>query len=90
MYHISTRMARARIGLLDLICRLDTEVEVECYRHGGMLHFCLREALESSLLRVLEPTDILRYCDSFPIPHSPVTFSAKSVDFTGVLGLCSP
>lgn len=31
---------------LDLICRLDTEVEVEYYRHGGMLHFCLREALE--------------------------------------------
>ena len=31
---------------LDVICRLDTEMEVEYYRHGGMLHYCLREALE--------------------------------------------
>ena len=33
---------------LDVICRLDTEVEVEYYRHGGMLHYCLREALEAA------------------------------------------
>ena len=34
--------------VLDLICRLDTEVEVEYYRHGGMLHYCLREALKAA------------------------------------------
>jgi aconitate hydratase len=31
---------------IELLCRLDTEVEVEYYRHGGMLHYCLREALD--------------------------------------------
>ena len=37
--------------------------------------------------------DAKRYCGIQPfffIPHSPVTFSAKTVDFTGVLRLCSP
>ncbi|PPR57645.1 MAG: Aconitate hydratase A, partial [Alphaproteobacteria bacterium MarineAlpha4_Bin2] len=33
---------------IGLICRLDTDVEVEYYRHGGMLHYCLREALEAA------------------------------------------
>ena len=33
---------------VGLICRLDTDVEVEYYRHGGMLHYCLREALEAA------------------------------------------
>jgi aconitate hydratase len=33
---------------VELRCRLDTDVEVEYYRHGGMLHFCLREALEAA------------------------------------------
>ncbi|MDA0656775.1 MAG: aconitate hydratase AcnA [Proteobacteria bacterium] len=28
-----------------LICRLDTEVELEYFNHGGMLQFCLRQAL---------------------------------------------
>ena len=28
---------------LDVICRLDTEVEVEYYRNGGILHTVLRE-----------------------------------------------
>ena len=36
------------VETLDLICRLDTEVEVDYYRHGGMLHYCLREALEAA------------------------------------------
>jgi aconitate hydratase len=31
---------------IELLCHLDTEVEVEYYRHGGMLHYCLREALD--------------------------------------------
>ena len=33
---------------LDVICRLDTEVEVKYFRRGGMLHFCLREVLEAA------------------------------------------
>lgn len=33
---------------VELRCRLDTDVEVEYYRHGGMLHYCLREALEAA------------------------------------------
>ena len=28
-----------------LRCRLDTEVEVEYFKNGGMLHYCLRQAL---------------------------------------------
>ena len=30
---------------IDLICRLDTKVEVAYYRHGGSLHYVLREKL---------------------------------------------
>ena len=33
---------------LELICRLDTDVEVAYYQNGGMLHYCLREALEAA------------------------------------------
>ncbi|MGB1005704.1 MAG: aconitate hydratase AcnA, partial [Thalassobaculaceae bacterium] len=40
--------ADGSIDAVDLICRLDTEVEAEYYRHGGMLHYCLRETLEAS------------------------------------------
>ena len=36
------------IDAVDLICRLDTDVEVAYYRQGGMLHYCLREALDSA------------------------------------------
>ncbi|WP_456425260.1 hypothetical protein, partial [Rhodocaloribacter sp.] len=30
------------------VCRLDTPVEVEYYRHGGILHYVLREFLNAS------------------------------------------
>jgi aconitate hydratase len=30
---------------VDLTCRLDTEVELKYFRNGGMLHYCLRQAL---------------------------------------------
>ena len=33
---------------LELICRLDTNVEVAYYQNGGMLHYCLRDALEAA------------------------------------------
>ena len=49
---MAVKLAIARsdgsVATLDLICRLDTEVEVEYYLHGGMLHYCLREALEAA------------------------------------------
>lgn len=32
---------------VDLICRLDTKVEVDYYRHGGSLHYVLREKLST-------------------------------------------
>ena len=31
---------------LDLLVRLDTRREVEYYRHGGQLHFVVRDRLE--------------------------------------------
>ena len=37
-----------RTETVDMLCRLDTQVEVDYYRHGGMLHYCLREALEAA------------------------------------------
>ncbi|MEK9595730.1 MAG: aconitate hydratase AcnA [Rhodospirillaceae bacterium] len=42
-----TRSDRS-IDVVDLICRLDTDVEIAYYRHGGMLHYCLRDALASA------------------------------------------
>jgi len=32
----------------DAVCRLDTDVEVEYYRHGGILHYVLRDMLNKS------------------------------------------
>ena len=32
-------------------CRLDTPVEVEYYRHGGILHYVLREFLNTSSIK---------------------------------------
>ncbi|MDX1429740.1 MAG: aconitate hydratase, partial [Rhodothermales bacterium] len=32
----------------DTVCRLDTPVDVEYYRNGGILHFVLREFLDRS------------------------------------------
>ena len=47
---VSCRITRAdgSVTEVELRCRLDTDVEVEYYRHGGMLHYCLREALEAA------------------------------------------
>ena len=33
---------------IKLLCRIDTEDEVEYYRHGGILHFVLRSMMEES------------------------------------------
>ncbi len=33
----------------DTLCRLDTPVEVEYYRHGGILHYVLRDFLSNEL-----------------------------------------
>jgi aconitate hydratase len=32
----------------DAVCRLDTDVEVEYYRHGGILHYVLRDLVNKS------------------------------------------
>ena len=32
----------------DALCRLDTDVEVEYYRHGGILHYVLRDLANKS------------------------------------------
>ena len=47
---VPCRITRAdgSVTEVELRCRLDTDVEVEYYRHGGMLHYCLREALEGA------------------------------------------
>ena len=33
---------------ITLTCRLDTEVELEYFNNGGMLHYCLRQALREA------------------------------------------
>ena len=43
----ATRADGTVIGF-DTACRLDTPVEVEYYRNGGILHFVLREFLNTS------------------------------------------
>jgi aconitate hydratase len=32
---------------VDLLCRIDTAIEVEYYRHGGILPYVLRELMAS-------------------------------------------
>ncbi len=39
------RRADGRVDEIDLRARLDTEEEVEYYRHGGILHYVLRQLL---------------------------------------------
>jgi len=47
---VDWRITRAdgSVETVALRCRLDTEVEIAYYSHGGMLHYCLREALEAA------------------------------------------
>jgi aconitate hydratase len=33
---------------IELLCRIDTEDEVEYYRHGGILHYVLRNLLTAA------------------------------------------
>ena len=37
--------ANGKTDTVELLCRIDTEVEVEYYRHGGILPYVLRELL---------------------------------------------
>ncbi len=32
---------------IELLCRIDTADEVEYYRHGGILHYVLRDLLSA-------------------------------------------
>ncbi len=43
----ATRQDGSTVGF-DTLCRLDTEVEVDYYRNGGILHYVLREFLNAS------------------------------------------
>jgi aconitate hydratase len=45
---VTTRRADGKVVTFATVCRLDTPVEVEYYRHGGILHFVLREFLNTS------------------------------------------
>ena len=37
--------ASGRSDEIDLLCRIDTLDEIEYYRHGGILHYVLRQLL---------------------------------------------
>ena len=37
--------ANGKTDTVDLLCRIDTEVEVDYYRHGGILPYVLRDLL---------------------------------------------
>ncbi len=50
-----SRQSRAKLAVtradgsrqeLELVLRIDTPIEVDCYRHGGILPFVLRQLLE--------------------------------------------
>lgn len=45
---VSARKADGRVIAFDTRCRIDTPVEAEYYRHGGILHFVLRRILNES------------------------------------------
>ena len=44
---VRCRIAResGRSDEIDLLCRIDTLDEIEYYRHGGILHYVLRQLL---------------------------------------------
>jgi len=43
---LTIRRADGSVQEVELLCRLDTEDEVEYYRHGGILHYVLRQLLQ--------------------------------------------
>lgn len=40
------RRADGRIEKIPLLCRIDTENEVEYYKHGGILHYVIRQLMQ--------------------------------------------
>lgn len=49
---VTTRHENGTTTTFEALVRLDTPVEVEYYRHGGILHYVLREFLNASKSRV--------------------------------------
>jgi aconitate hydratase len=47
---VTARKSDASTVTFDTVCRLDTPVDVEYYRNGGILHFVLREFLDRSTI----------------------------------------
>jgi aconitate hydratase len=45
---VTARRSDGTVITFKTVCRLDTPVEVEYYRHGGILHFVLREFLSTT------------------------------------------
>jgi aconitate hydratase len=45
MLPLTIHRANGKTDKIDLLCRIDTEVEVEYYRHGGILQYVLRDLL---------------------------------------------
>ena len=43
---IQTKSPEGKVGSFEVVCRIDTVVELEYYRHGGILQYVLRQLLE--------------------------------------------
>ena len=44
---LTRKRANGKTDTVELLCRIDTEVEVEYYRHGGILPYVLRGLLKA-------------------------------------------
>jgi aconitate hydratase len=47
MMHIEAKKKDGSVIVFDAKCRLDSEVEVEYYKNGGILHYVLRQFLNA-------------------------------------------
>ena len=45
---VTARKSDGSVIAFDTVCRLDTPIDVEYYRNGGILHYVLREFLDRS------------------------------------------
>jgi aconitate hydratase len=45
---VTARKSDGTVIAFDTVCRLDTPIDVEYYRNGGILHYVLREFLDRS------------------------------------------
>jgi aconitate hydratase len=47
--HVKATTPDGRVIEFDAMCRIDTPVEIEYYRHGGILQFVIRKKLNESM-----------------------------------------